>query len=191
MHHRYKTKTRPVDHWSGPQKLNVKLHWNHLHVNDAIITSLKLLACHIRLFKLFVGIEKDSWDEMILSVVRFNWMVRILEWRTIGINSWYLTTHNTSKLNWAQSSSDLFSSVCLVVNFSHFIFSRTTGPISTKLGTKHSWLKKIQVWSNAGSDPLLRGDNSEVSKIHWQYLKIFSSEPLDQFQLNLAQIILG
>ena len=116
MHHRYKTKTRPVDHWSGPQKLIVKLHWNHLHVNYAIITSLKLLACHIRLFKLFVGIEKDSWDEMILSVVRFNWMVRILEWRTIGINSWYLTTHNTSKFIYlAQLSSKLKWSflVCL------------------------------------------------------------------------------
>ena len=150
MHHQYKTKTRLVDHWSGPQKLFVKPHWNHLHVNDAIITSLKLLACHIRLFKLFVGIEKDSWDEMILSVVRFNWMVRILKWRTIGINSWYLTTHNTSKLNWAQSSSDLFSSVCLVVNFSHFIFSRTTGPISTKLGTKHPWVMRTKVCSNEG-----------------------------------------
>ena len=27
-------------------------------------------------------------------------------------------------------------------------FFRTNGPISTKLGTVHSWVKGIQVWSN-------------------------------------------
>ena len=31
------------------------------------------------------------------------------------------------------------------------IFSRTTGPISSKLGTKHSWVKGFQVCSNEGS----------------------------------------
>ena len=37
--------------------------------------------------------------------------------------------------------------VVVVVNFSHFFFfSRTTGPISTKLGTKHPWVKRIQVF---------------------------------------------
>ena len=30
------------------------------------------------------------------------------------------------------------------------IFSRTTEPISTKLGTKHPWVKGIQVYSNEG-----------------------------------------
>ena len=29
-------------------------------------------------------------------------------------------------------------------------FSRTTGPISTKLGTKYPWVKGIQVCSNKG-----------------------------------------
>ena len=43
-------------------------------------------------------------------------------------------------------SDRLFSAVCLSVNFPHFIFcSKTTGPISTKLSTKHPLVKGIQV----------------------------------------------
>ena len=38
-------------------------------------------------------------------------------------------------------------------------FSRTTGPISTKLGTKHPWVTWIQVCSNEGLCLFPRGDN--------------------------------
>ena len=44
-------------------------------------------------------------------------------------------------------------------------FSRTTGPISTKLGTKHPWGKLIQVCSNEGQ-PLLQG---EIKIKHQKY----------------------
>ena len=56
------------------------------------------------------------------------------------------------------------------VSFSDHLSSvrRTTGPISTKLGIKHPWVKGIQVCSNDGPRPLPRGDNYEISKIHWQ-----------------------
>ena len=53
------------------------------------------------------------------------------------------------------------------------IFLRTTGPISTKLGTKHPWVMGIQVYSNEWPCPFPRGDNKEIAKIHWQTLKIF------------------
>ena len=53
-------------------------------------------------------------------------------------------------------------------------FSRTTEPISTKLGTKHPWVKGIQVCSNEGPYPFPRGDNYKIAKIknlllqnHW------------------------
>ena len=47
-------------------------------------------------------------------------------------------------------SKDLLS-VCSSVNFSHLnFFSRTAGPISTKLGTKYPWVKGIQVCLNEG-----------------------------------------
>ena len=37
-----------------------------------------------------------------------------------------------------------------------FIFSRTTGSISIKLGTEHSWVKGIQVCAYVGSRPFPR-----------------------------------
>ena len=43
-------------------------------------------------------------------------------------------------------------------------FSRTTGPISTQLGTKHPWMKGIQVYSNEGARPSPRGDNRKIGK---------------------------
>ena len=38
-------------------------------------------------------------------------------------------------------------------------FFRTTGPISTKLVTKHSWVKGIQVCSNEGPSPFPRASS--------------------------------
>jgi hypothetical protein len=53
-------------------------------------------------------------------------------------------------------------------------FSRTTGPILTRLGTNHPWRKRIQVSLKKGDSLSLRGDNSERVKIHRKFLKIFS-----------------
>ena len=65
-------------------------------------------------------------------------------------------------------------SVRLSVNFYIFnFFSRTTGPILTRLGTNHPWVKGIQVCSKEGDSPSPRGDNSKRVKIHWKFLKIF------------------
>jgi hypothetical protein len=45
-------------------------------------------------------------------------------------------------------------------------FSRTTGPILTKLGINHSLGEGIQVHSNERDCPSPRGDNSKRVKIH-------------------------
>jgi hypothetical protein len=57
-------------------------------------------------------------------------------------------------------------------------FSRTTGPILTRLGTNHPWRKRIQVCLKEGDGPSLRGDNSERVKIH-KILKnlLFQNQP--------------
>ena len=102
--------------------------------------------------------------------------------RTWCILEWFLAQLSW-KLKWALliawcPSSILASyhpSVCLSVypsaNFSHFHLLRgTTGPISTKLGTKYPLLKRIQ-----GPCPNQREDNWEKVKIHWKPLKIFFS----------------
>ena len=41
------------------------------------------------------------------------------------------------------------------------ILSRTTG-LSTKLDTEHSWVKKIQVYSNKATHPFPTEDNNEI-----------------------------
>jgi hypothetical protein len=45
-------------------------------------------------------------------------------------------------------------------------FSRTTGPILTKLGTNNSWVKGIQVCSKEGDSLSPMGDNSKKVKMH-------------------------
>jgi hypothetical protein len=72
-------------------------------------------------------------------------------------------------------SDRLLSVVRLSVNFYIFnLFSRTTGPILTRLGTNHPWGEGILNSSNEGDCPSPRGDNHKRVKIHWKYLKIFS-----------------
>ena len=68
-----------------------------------------------------------------------------------------------------------FSNLNLSVDFSHFFFSRTTGPILTKLGTNHPWVKGIRVCPNEGPRPFWTGDNNKKVKMYWQDLTIFSS----------------
>jgi hypothetical protein len=46
------------------------------------------------------------------------------------------------------------------------IFTRTTGPILTRLGTNHPWREGIQVCSKEGDCSSPRGDNSKRVKIH-------------------------
>ena len=49
---------------------------------------------------------------------------------------------------------------------------KTTGPISTKFGTKNPWIDGIQIFTNKGPHPSSRGDNSKIIKIYGEYLKI-------------------
>jgi hypothetical protein len=61
------------------------------------------------------------------------------------------------------------------MGWSHLkIFSRTAGPILTRLGTNHPSVNGIQVWSKDGDSLFSRGDNSERVKMHRKFLKIFS-----------------
>jgi hypothetical protein len=67
-------------------------------------------------------------------------------------------------------------SVRLSVNFYIFdFFSRTNGPVLTKLGTNHPWGEGILNCSNEGDCPCPRGDNYKRVKMGWVHLKIFFS----------------
>jgi hypothetical protein len=54
-------------------------------------------------------------------------------------------------------------------------FSRTTGPILTRLGTNHPWKERIQVSLKEGDSPSPREDNSERVKTYRKFFKIFFS----------------
>jgi hypothetical protein len=45
------------------------------------------------------------------------------------------------------------------------LFSRTTGPLFTRLGTNHPWRERIQVSLKEVDNPSLREDNSKRVKI--------------------------
>jgi hypothetical protein len=78
--------------------------------------------------------------------------------------------HLSWKLKWAILIARCPSSVCpsvrLSVNFYIFDFSKTTWPISTKLGTNHPWGEGILNCSNEGDCPSPRGDNHKRVKIN-------------------------
>jgi hypothetical protein len=66
------------------------------------------------------------------------------------------------------------------------IFSRTTGPILTRLGRNHPWVKGIQICSNEGDNPSPRGYSSERVKIHWKILRIFFSRTSGPNSIKLS-----
>jgi hypothetical protein len=59
------------------------------------------------------------------------------------------------------------------------IFSRTSRPISIKLGINHPWEKGILNCINKGPGPFQRGDNHKNANMGWVHLKIFfrTTEP--------------
>ena len=67
-----------------------------------------------------------------------------LSYNRLIIMTFNFLAHLSWKLKWVFRSPVVHSSViCLSVNFHMFIlFSWTTKPISTKLGTKHPWVKR-------------------------------------------------
>jgi hypothetical protein len=53
----------------------------------------------------------------------------------------------------------------LMLILKKIFFSRTSTPISVKLGAYHSWVKGIFICTNKGPGPLHRGDNHKNAKI--------------------------
>ena len=65
-------------------------------------------------------------------------------------------------------------------------FSRTSVPISTKLCTKHPWVKGIKNSSNEGPHPFPKGENYELVKINWRNLKFFFSRTTEPISSQLG-----
>jgi hypothetical protein len=58
-------------------------------------------------------------------------------------------------------------------------FSRTSKPISIKLGTNYPWVKRIKDCSKEGPGSFPRRDNHRNAKIGWDPFKS-SQEPMSQ-----------
>ena len=58
--------------------------------------------------------------------------------------------------------------------------------MSIKLGTKHPWVKGIQICSNGGPRPFPRGDYYVIVKIHWGNLKMFFSRTTKPISTKLC-----
>ena len=72
---------------------------------------------------------------------------------------------------WGSISEIFWSTVVrLSANFSSIFSSRNTEPISTKLGTKHPWVKGFKFDQRKGP-ALSMGDKYEIAKIHWRNKK--------------------
>ena len=69
--------------------------------------------------------------------------------------------------------------------------SKTTGPISTKLCTKHPWVIGIKVCSNEVTHPFPRENNNEIAKIHRFDFEKSSSELQGQYNQTWHKKSLG
>ena len=78
----------------------------------------------------------------------------------------FLLAQLSWKLKWAfLIACRQFVRLSVLKLFIFFIFfSRITGPVSTKLGAKHPWVKGIQVCSNEGPHSFPRGNNYKICK---------------------------
>ena len=62
--------------------------------------------------------------------------------------------------------------------------SSSSESISTKLGTKHPWVKGIQVCLNKGSIHFPRGENNKIREIHRRNFNMFFSRTIGPTSCN-------
>jgi hypothetical protein len=65
----------------------------------------------------------------------------------------------------------------------NILFSRTSKPISIKLGTNYHWVKRILKCSKEWQGSFPRGDNHRNAKIYRGHLKIFFSRTTEPEEL--------
>ena len=151
------------------------LSWKLLSFSDQMLSVVRLSVCKLFTFS-------TSSPESLLQFQQ-NFAQSIFGWR--GFKFAHMKDY---VLFQGEIIAKMWNSI---ENIQIFFFSRTIGPISTKIGTKHLWIKGILVYSYEGPCPFPRGENSKNVKFYWKYLRSSSPEPLCKFQSNLAQIIHG
>jgi hypothetical protein len=114
-----------------------------------------------------------GWSHLkILESVIFTWKLSY----NYNVDSSFSSNHGPRGSEGATVRKTIFTSVYIEKE----IFSRTSRPISVKLGTNHPWAKGILNCSNKGPGLLQRGDNNKNAKIWRGHRKKFPWEPLTQ-----------
>ena len=93
---------------------------------------------------------------------------------------------DSSLFNWIIPPFSKRNSETTLTNLKKIFFSRTNGPISTKLGTKHPWVKNTHVCSNESLCPFPKGNNNKIARLHWQNKKKFFSRTTGQITTKLG-----
>ena len=120
-----------------------------LILNYRVLTWLCFQATIFLSFNLtsYIGhMSVSLWDN-----VSHTFMTSVWHWLLASISKLYFHYENIHSSWW----------------YLKLFFSRTTKPITTKICTKHSWAKGIQVFTNEGPHPFPGGDNYEIAKTHW------------------------
>ena len=129
------------------------------------------------------------------EIVKIHWQLKIILSRTTGSISVKLDT----KQHWVKgfqvysneepnpfSRGDNFKIVKIHWMLWKIWWPRTSKPISSRLGSKHLWLKGIWFCSDEGSCPSQRGYICEIVKICWQFVKIFFSRTIGPMITKLS-----
>ena len=112
---------------------------------------------------------------MIFWLIRYMYIIKWIFKLLICINCFSSSPELKAQVRFSDRLLSICLSVCKLFTISSSSPEPLAGPISNKLGTKHPWVKGIQVLTNEGSHPFQRGDNNEIVKIHWQNWRVFLS----------------
>ena len=140
--------TRILSLWPGPS------------LELAIIASICVSQAHLVLFvtwNTFSCVTIKFWGENVIpddilgDHYYMHWKKKLFKGKVFFAAIFFLfyLLFSSPQIKAQVSSSDPMFYISLSVHLltlNIFIFSRTSGPISTKLGTKHPWVKGIQVF---------------------------------------------
>ena len=142
------------------------IHWTFWGIYTIFLYYFVLPSCSLKLFW-WPGIRPPSLPLFVCKLFTFSSFLQNC-WANFN-QTWHKTSLGKGDLSTCISK--LRGGRVII------FFSKTTEPISTKLGTKHHWMKGIFFF---------KGDNKGIVKIYWQYLKIFFYRTICPISTKLA-----
>ena len=151
----------PTNRKTGPQ-----LHCKNKVDNVLLSPSIEKHICSrpMDTILLLAKLSVSKTNGQLNVITNFATLIKLHAGFTM-CNSICFSAHLNWKLKWVFLNTFCLSSVRLLTFHIFILFTRTTEPMLTKHGTKHPWVKGIQVYSNEKPLPFPRGDDKEKAKI--------------------------